>query len=114
MRLPRPDQLRAESEKVAEYLMNVSHRHGASKAWFFARFGFRLEQWEVLAEALRRHGAAHEVTRTHQTPFGPRFEVEGRIVSPDGRNPRLRTVWQWDDGEVAPRLITAYPLEPET
>ncbi len=41
-----------------------------------------------------------------------------RIVSPsslppapDGRRSRVRTVWQVDDGEIAPRLITAYPLE---
>ena len=32
---------------------------------------------------------------------------------PGGRRPRLRTVWQVDEGDLAPRLITAYPLEAE-
>jgi hypothetical protein len=26
-------------------------------------------------------------------------------------DPRVRTVWQFDEGTIAPRLITAYPLE---
>lgn len=52
-----------------------------------------------------------EVARTRETGHGPRFEVEGELRCPDGRRPRVRTVWQLDQGEVAPRLITAYPLE---
>ena len=42
--------------------------------------------------------------------FGPRYEVEGTMAAPDGRRPRVRTVWQMDKGQIAPRLITAYPL----
>jgi hypothetical protein len=43
--------------------------------------------------------------------FGPRYEVDGELTAPDGRRPRIRSVWQVDEGEIAPRLITAYPLE---
>ena len=46
-----------------------------------------------------------------ETGFGPRFEVEGELAAPDGRRPRIRTVWQVDAGEISPRLLTAYPLE---
>jgi hypothetical protein len=46
-----------------------------------------------------------------ETGFGPRYEVEGKLHAPDGRSPLIRSVWQLDRGEVAPRLITAYPLE---
>jgi hypothetical protein len=41
----------------------------------------------------------------------PRYEVEGALKTPVGREPMVRSVWQFDKGEVAPRLITAYPLE---
>ena len=75
------------------------------------RVWFRIEAWEVLAHALRAHGQRHEVKRTKETGFGPRYEVEGELEAPDGRQPRVRTVWQVDDGEIAPRLLTAYPLE---
>lgn len=111
MKLPNPDKLVVEREKIADYLLNPAHRYGASKARFFIEFGFRIEEWERLAEALREHGRTQEVARTRETGFGPRYVVEGELNTPSGRRPRVRTVWQMDEGAVAPRLISAYPLE---
>jgi hypothetical protein len=112
MKLPNADIARVENEKIVGYLLNPGHPLGANKARFFGSFGFRVENPEQLAAALRKHGRRHEVVKTKGTPFGPRYEVEGTIEVPDGRAPRIRTVWQADEGELAPRLITAYPLEP--
>ena len=112
MKLPNGELAVVEREKICDYLLNPAHRYGASKARFFAGFGFRTEAWEVLAAALRRHGLENEVTKVRETGFGPRYEVEGEIPAPDGRRPRVRTVWQVDEGEIAPRLLTAYPLQP--
>ena len=100
-----------EREKIADYLLNSAHRYGASKARFFTAFGFQVEAWEVLAEAVREHGRTHEVARVWETGFGPRYTVEGALNTPGGRRPQVRTVWQLDEGAVAPRLISAYPLE---
>jgi hypothetical protein len=72
----------------------LKHPHGASKARFFAQFGYHTGAWEDLAAALLEHGRAHAVARVTQTPFGPRYEVEGAMAAPDGRSPRIRTVWQ--------------------
>lgn len=112
MKLPNPDKLVVEREKILDYLLNSAHRYGASKARFFTGFGFRLEEWERLAEALREHGRTQEV-QVRETGFGPRYAVEGNMNTPSGRRPRVRTVWQMDQGAVAPRLISAYPLEAE-
>jgi len=109
MRLP--DAALVERAKVVDYLLNAAHRYGASKARFFAQFGFRVGAWEDLALVLREHGRQNEVVRVKQTGFGPRYEVEGELTAPDGRRPRICTVWQLDEGQPAPRLITAYPLE---
>lgn len=38
-----------------------------------------------------------------------RYQVEGSLAAPDGRRPLVRTIWQMDEGQLAPRLITAYP-----
>ena len=111
MKLPNADKAVVEREKILDYLLNPLHRYGASKARFFAGFGFQAEKWEQLAQALRHHGRTHEVKRAQETGFGPRYQVEGKLDAPDGRSPRVRSVWQMDEGEVAPRLITAYPLE---
>jgi uncharacterized protein DUF6883 len=113
MKLPNPDKLVVEREKITDYLLNPAHRYGASKARFFSEFGFRVERWEVFAEALREHGRSHDVARVRETGFGPRYVIEGELDTPIGRRPRVRTVWQMDEGAVAPRLISAYPLEAE-
>ena len=111
MKLPRSDKLVVEREKIVDYLLSFVHRYGASKARFFAEFGFRAEEWARLAEALREHGRTCELVREVETGFGPRYVVEGELTTPSGRRPRVRTIWQHDKGAVAPRLISAYPLE---
>jgi len=111
MKLPNADLVLVEEQKVVGYLLNRGHRYGASKARFFGDFGFHVGNWQALAEALRAHGRNCDIVKTKETPFGPRFEVEGPLYSPDGRQSRVRTVWQLDAGQIAPRLITAYPLE---
>jgi hypothetical protein len=83
----------------------------ASKARFFGAFGFRAREWQIFADAVREHGQTHDVVRVRETGFGLRYEVEGALRTPDGGYPRVRTVWQMDQGAVAPRLITAYPTE---
>jgi hypothetical protein len=109
MKIPNADNAIVEREKITEYLLNPTHRNGASKARFFVAFGFRTEEWGTLAEALREHGRSYDVTKVQETGFGPRYEVEGTLLAPDGRRLLVRTVWQLDHGAVAPRLITAYP-----
>ena len=111
MKMPNADLAFVEQEKICGYLLNAQHRYGASKAKFFAEFGFTLAAWEVLADALREHGQQYELSKEKKTGLGPRYEVEGELPAPDGRRPRVRTVWQVDRGETAPRLITAHPLE---
>jgi hypothetical protein len=110
MKLPNSHLAVVEQSKLAEYLLNPAHLYGASKAQFFLGFGFKLEEWAILAEAFREHAQRHEITGFEETSFGPRYEVEGELRTPDGRNPRIRTVWQVDKGQLAPRLITAYPV----
>ena len=97
MTLPGQERLLVEREKIIDYLLNPDHRYGASKARFFGAFGFRRESWEALRDALCEHGR--------------RCEVHGELSTPDGRRPRVCTVWQLELDQAAPRLITAYPSE---
>ena len=78
---------------------------------FFERFGFKREEWEKLAEALRTHGRTERVVSVVESSYGARYIVEGEVVSPDGRNPLIRTVWIVEGETAEPRLITAYPLQ---
>jgi len=109
--LPNAEAAVVEKEKIVGYLLSATHRYGANKARFFIQFGFRAGAWERLAHALLDQARRSEVTRTRQTGFGPRYEIDAKLSCPDGRHPMVRSVWQMDDGKIAPRLITAYPLE---
>ena len=81
------------------------------KAEFFFRHGFAREAWEVLEEALLRHAREGRLTETQDGPHGAKYVVEGPIASPDGRGPRVRSIWivESGTGSLAPRLVTAYP-----
>lgn len=111
MRLPNASQAIVEPQKVLDYLLNANHPIGGPKARFFMQFGFTREDSVTLLEALRRHGVSNEVAMMNNTPFGPRFEVVGPLECPSGDSPNVCTVWQFDRGQIAPRLITAYPDE---
>jgi hypothetical protein len=101
MKLPSASQLIVERDKISEYLLNPLHRYGAAKERFFTIFGFRADSWQILAEALCEHGRTHNIVRAHETGFGMRYIVEGELNTPLGRRPRVRTVWQFDEGTIA-------------
>lgn len=69
-----------------------------------------IEQWDVLAESLRKHGMTNPVVKTVESEYGVRYCVEGPIETPSGVKPYIRTVWIVEKGSLEPRLITAYPI----
>lgn len=114
MKLPNADRLEVPKVKVVDYLLSSTHPQGRHKAVFFCAFGFSLSDWEQLAAALRQHGAANEVMKAEDTPFGRRYIVDGELYVPDGRRPWLRSVWFIEQGEEVPRLVTAHPAARKT
>jgi hypothetical protein len=110
VKLPNPNQAVVPREKIVEYLLSLAHRDGRSKALFFSGFGFSVDAWQTLADALLRHAADHEVAKIETSQFGTRYIVEGELDAPDGRTPLVRVVWFIDTDEELPRLATAYPL----
>jgi hypothetical protein len=109
MTLPNADAAIVPKEKLVGYLLSSAHNTGRAKAAFLRRFGFVPDAWEVLASALRQHAEAHDVASAESTVFGTRYTIEGELLSPDGRDPWMRTVWFVEEGATAPRLVTAYP-----
>ena len=111
MNLPNARHARVESKKITSYLLATSSSSGRSKANFFSRFGFRIDQWQHFADALQLHGASYEVVRIIETGYGTKYIIDGSLETPDGRNPFVRTIWQVDKGRDYPRFITAYPAD---
>jgi Domain of unknown function (DUF6883) len=110
MNLPYTRHIRVERKKILEYLLSASHPDGGSKARFFSRFGFVVARWSILAEALKEHGRTHPVVFSVESKHGTRYTVDGYLNTPDGRKPRIRTVWILPTNSKSPRLITAYPF----
>lgn len=110
MNIPNAEQAVVDRDKITDYLLCPQHPTGASKAEFFCRFGFTLKDWRRLADALRAHGARCPVVKSVASEYGIRYIVDGALETPDGRNPRVRSVWISAGPDFVPRLITAHPI----
>lgn len=110
MKLPNVEKAVVPQAKITEYLLSFSHRDGRSKAVFFSRFGFAVDAWQTLADALIRHAEEYDVAKTEASQFGLRYVIEGALAAPDGRRPNVRVVWFIENKDSAPYLVTAYPL----
>ena len=110
MTLPDRDRARVDQTKITVYLLSQSHPDGRTKAEFFMRFGFRIDKWQELAEALRAVGTSNPVVAIVESSHGVRYTVDGLMRAPDGREPKVRTVWIVEPRGSGPRLITAHPL----
>jgi hypothetical protein len=97
--------------KIEDYLLSMEHPEGSAKASFFTSFGFDANRWQELAQALQQHATAHSISFRTATSHGEKFVVDGPLDCPDGRSPRIRVIWIVDVGSIAPRLVTAYPLQ---
>lgn len=95
--------------KIVDYLLNLQHEAGGSKAVFFRDHGFSLDQVDVMTAALVDHPERNVVEDVATDAWGTRYVVRCRITAPDGRNPCVRTVWMVRRGESRARLVTAYP-----
>jgi hypothetical protein len=108
--LPQAHLAVVEERKITEYLLAPGHPAGRAKAAFFLRCGFRHADWTNLRDALRSHARSARVRSVIETEFGVKYILEGSLVAPNGRRPRIRAVWFVANGEPSPRLVTAYPL----
>ncbi|MEH2391598.1 MAG: DUF6883 domain-containing protein [Nostoc sp.] len=111
MKLPNYELAVVPQRKITEYLLSPTHPDGRSKQKFFTAFGFSVEDWETFAKALLNHVADNCVTKIEDSPFGTRYAVEGILLSPDGRNPMIRSAWFIETGETIPKFVTSYPLK---
>jgi len=110
LKLPNSESIVVNIEKVENYLLNTSHPDGLHKARFFMSFGFSQTSPREMAEALIKHSQENEVVETVNTDFGVKFVVEGKLQTPDKRNPLIRTIWFIAFNEKILKLVTAYPV----
>jgi len=108
-RLPNADRAVVRRDKVTLYLLNRGHPQGRGKALFFERFGFQLDRWEDLQNALIDHANIHDALALEPSAFGTKYAIEGRLATPDGRSPTVRAIWFVANGAESPIFVTAFP-----
>jgi hypothetical protein len=106
-RLPAADSALVEDKKVRDYLLNPDNQDNKGEAALFQAFGFTRDAWDILRNTLRAHPLQNEIAETSQSPHGIKYVVQCTARTPDGRNPRITTVWIIE-GNRPPRLVTAY------
>jgi hypothetical protein len=106
--LPNADVAVIPAEKLRDYLLDLGHKKGGSKAALLYRIGYRREDWSQLEEDIREQILPLEAEEV-PAEGGRRFRVAGTLQGPDGSTP-FRTVWSIDDEASPPRLLTAYPV----
>jgi hypothetical protein len=109
MKLPNADNAVIDHAKIVDYLLDIEHPHGGSKARLLVSLGYSpADPWQ-LENDLRSMHLPEDVLATSQTRWGIRYEIVAPLTGPSGDSVLFRSVWQIDLGTDAPRLITMYP-----
>jgi len=108
--MPIPDAKRAVAtpEKVRDYLLNLDHPDGASKAVWFHSLGYIRDNWQVLAADLLVIARDCEHFDTQRSTYGVKYMAVGTVGRAGHRPGNVLTVWVVENDDP-PRLVTAYP-----
>lgn len=109
MRLPNAAHAIIDDAKIRDYLLAPHHPLGAAKFRSLQRFGFTVEEWDLLRYALVRHARRGVAEPTDFSPYGVKFEVRGILHGTRGRLGAIVSVWMYRPDEPVPRFVTAYP-----
>ena len=109
MKLPNREGAIIAPAKLTEYLLNVEHWRGGTKARLLVQFGYSANNWQQLEADIRQYHLEADVDVIRVTPYGERYEISASLQTPSGESLHVRTVWQIDLGQDLPRLITLVP-----
>jgi len=109
MKIPNAENAEIAPAKIRDYLLNPVHRRGGPKARLLRSFGYQPENWQRLADDIRKYHLTADAIPGRANEYGQRFEIIAHLATPAGRPLLLRSIWQIDTGTDHPRLITIYP-----
>lgn len=109
MQLPNRINAFIQLSKLTGYLLLETHPEGGSKAKFFRALGFNEMNLAVLESELLAIARKLPVNKVVKTEHGSKYVMIGSISTPVGQSVTILTVWIIDEGESAPRFVTARP-----
>jgi len=96
-------------DKLINYVLNLHHNEGGSKALFLREIGYNQSNWEILENDLREQHLKSEATPGKSSPFGQKFEITAPIIGPNGEERMIKTIWMIKNNETFARFITLIP-----
>ena len=93
--MPFPDAEHAvvAKEKLLDYLLNPNHPVGGPKAAWFASLGYTSANWEGLRNDLLHVAESCNDFVPKASPFGVKYETEGKIGCEGYRLATVLVVW---------------------
>lgn len=108
MNFKEPSNIIIERRKIVDYLLNISHPDGFSKARLFIQYGFHPERWEDFAKSIIAHAQIAEVVFQLETPFGKKIILQGNLETPSKKKLMIKSIWIL--ALESPILVTLYPI----
>ena len=108
-RLPNAANATLDDAKITHYLLDLSHPLGGGKARFFLARGFTQAKWTELKAALLDHPQQNQISSQTTNRHGESYVISCSLVTPDGTNPCVLSVWDIQPSDPYPRFVTAYP-----
>lgn len=100
-----------EENKLKNYLLNIDHKVGASKAKFFIELlDIKNEDWAYLADQINCAMRFATIKNSTFTQYGVKYEANIKIIGRNNKEAVLTTAWIIDNLRI-PRLVTAYPYD---
>lgn len=109
MRLPNAGRAVVNPAKLHDYILSRFHYSGRFKATFFESLGYARQNWQRLAEDLKKLAQTEDAVLSRHNGYGQLYVINGSLEGPTGRRASVTTVWIVRDDEDLPRFVTAYP-----
>ncbi len=104
-----PSKIVIENRKVKDYLLNVAHPDGFSKANLFIRYGFRQDRPDDFINSVIAHAQYSQVVSEFKTPFGRKIISEENLETSIKK--LLMFISIWILLLESPMLVTLYPIK---
>lgn len=98
-------------EKLRDYVLNLAHSDGESKARFLGEIGYDQTNWQILEKDLREQHLTIAATPGKKSIYGMKFEIVAPLVGPNGEKRWIRSIWMIRKGENVARFVTLIPEE---
>ncbi|MBJ7900179.1 MAG: hypothetical protein GC158_09720 [Cyanobacteria bacterium RI_101] len=110
MKLPNPDQVYIDDNKLIGYSLNFTHADGQHKARVFkSALNITTENLEILKNALIQAVLNYEAIPEKSNQYGQKYVIDFPLVN-KSQTAVIHSVWIVRKDENFPRLVTCYVL----